>query len=221
MLFRFTPPEGAHRRARLSAPGGLESGPGALVPGLRRRVEPVPRAGYIAAARGSIYRAKRMNRIEKTARRELPVLSNRPAPLPLAGAEGLRVGLITLGCDKNTVDSERILAGLVGAGARVADDGDDADVSSQYRGLRDGEGGVDAILGVRMGRGDARRRRHGVSGPAVQGRARRRSRRSTFRPDRGGPAVRSAGTRLCRHRTRADDGAAAPRARRRRCTRRS
>lgn len=69
-----------------------------------------------------------MNRIEKTARRELPVLSNRPAPLPLAGAEGLRVGLITLGCDKNTVDSERILAGLVGAGARVADDGDDADV---------------------------------------------------------------------------------------------
>jgi ribosomal protein S12 methylthiotransferase len=69
-----------------------------------------------------------MNRIEKTARRELPVLSNRPAPLPLAGAAGLRVGLITLGCDKNTVDSERILAGLVGAGARVADDGDDADV---------------------------------------------------------------------------------------------
>jgi len=56
------------------------------------------------------------------------VLSNRPAPAALAGAAGLRVGLITLGCDKNTVDSERILGGLVGAGARIADDGDDADV---------------------------------------------------------------------------------------------
>ena len=32
---------------------------------------------------------------------------------------GPRIGLVTLGCDKNTVDSERMLAALVGHGARV------------------------------------------------------------------------------------------------------
>ena len=41
---------------------------------------------------------------------------------------GLRVGLITLGCDKNTVDSERMLAALVGNGARVSSRLEDADV---------------------------------------------------------------------------------------------
>ena len=56
------------------------------------------------------------------------MLPSRPAPAAAAGVAGLRVGLITLGCDKNTVDSERILGGLVGAGARVADDADGADV---------------------------------------------------------------------------------------------
>jgi ribosomal protein S12 methylthiotransferase len=39
-----------------------------------------------------------------------------------------RIGLITLGCDKNTVDSERLLARLASAGARVADDARAADV---------------------------------------------------------------------------------------------
>jgi ribosomal protein S12 methylthiotransferase len=38
------------------------------------------------------------------------------------------VALITLGCDKNTVDSERMLAALIGQGARVTPDADDADV---------------------------------------------------------------------------------------------
>src|SRR5690606_23681490 len=38
-----------------------------------------------------------------------------------------RVGLVTLGCDKNTVDSERLLARLASAGARVSVV-DDADV---------------------------------------------------------------------------------------------
>ncbi|TVP72306.1 MAG: 30S ribosomal protein S12 methylthiotransferase RimO [Gemmatimonadales bacterium] len=33
--------------------------------------------------------------------------------------EGPRIGLVTLGCDKNTVDSERMMASLVGHGARV------------------------------------------------------------------------------------------------------
>jgi ribosomal protein S12 methylthiotransferase len=35
---------------------------------------------------------------------------------------------VTLGCDKNTVDSERMLATLVGQGARISSDVDDADV---------------------------------------------------------------------------------------------
>lgn len=34
--------------------------------------------------------------------------------------EGLRIGLVTLGCDKNTVDSERMMAALIGHGARVS-----------------------------------------------------------------------------------------------------
>jgi ribosomal protein S12 methylthiotransferase len=41
---------------------------------------------------------------------------------------GPRIGLVTLGCDKNTVDSERIMAALVGHGARVSSDLDGADV---------------------------------------------------------------------------------------------
>lgn len=41
---------------------------------------------------------------------------------------GPRFGLITLGCDKNTVDSERLMAALVGGGAHVSSDLSDADV---------------------------------------------------------------------------------------------
>jgi ribosomal protein S12 methylthiotransferase len=43
-------------------------------------------------------------------------------------ADAPRVGLVTLGCDKNTVDSERLLARLAGAGARMTDSPADADV---------------------------------------------------------------------------------------------
>ena len=43
-------------------------------------------------------------------------------------AEGPRIGLVTLGCDKNTVDSERMMASLVGHGARVSSDVDGAEV---------------------------------------------------------------------------------------------
>ncbi|HEX9887665.1 MAG TPA: 30S ribosomal protein S12 methylthiotransferase RimO, partial [Longimicrobiales bacterium] len=43
-------------------------------------------------------------------------------------AHGPRIGLLTLGCDKNTVDSERMMAALVGHGARVTGELDDAQV---------------------------------------------------------------------------------------------
>ncbi|MEJ2203727.1 MAG: 30S ribosomal protein S12 methylthiotransferase RimO [Gemmatimonadota bacterium] len=41
---------------------------------------------------------------------------------------GPRIALVTLGCDKNTVDSERMMAALVGHGALVSSDPADADV---------------------------------------------------------------------------------------------
>ncbi|MDZ7780305.1 MAG: 30S ribosomal protein S12 methylthiotransferase RimO [Gemmatimonadota bacterium] len=41
---------------------------------------------------------------------------------------GPRIALVTLGCDKNTVDSERMMAALVGHGARVTSEVDGADV---------------------------------------------------------------------------------------------
>jgi len=41
---------------------------------------------------------------------------------------GPRIALVTLGCDKNTVDSERMMAALVGHGAQVSSDVDGADV---------------------------------------------------------------------------------------------
>jgi ribosomal protein S12 methylthiotransferase len=43
-------------------------------------------------------------------------------------AGGTRVGVITLGCDKNTVDSERIMARLAGSGADVSTDIEDVDI---------------------------------------------------------------------------------------------
>ncbi|MFW6206074.1 MAG: hypothetical protein ACOC5I_02435, partial [Gemmatimonadota bacterium] len=41
---------------------------------------------------------------------------------------GTRVAVVTLGCDKNTVDSERILSTLLGAGVELAESPEDADV---------------------------------------------------------------------------------------------
>jgi len=66
-----------------------------------------------------------------TRSKSLPVL---PAAAPAAAdvvpadAAGVRIGLLTLGCDKNTVDSERLLARLAAAGAQLAPDLADADV---------------------------------------------------------------------------------------------
>ena len=67
-----------------------------------------------------------------TRRPLLPVLGERTAPasVPALTAEpdAPRISLVTLGCDKNTVDSERQLARLLGAGARLVDDVEHADV---------------------------------------------------------------------------------------------
>lgn len=76
--------------------------------------------------------------------RELPVFPLAPEPVrpgvspevravdhtvgSVGDPSGPRISLITLGCDKNTVDSERMLASLVGNGARVGGDIDQAEV---------------------------------------------------------------------------------------------
>jgi len=58
-----------------------------------------------------------------------PDVSAVDAQVGAAGpADGPRIGLVTLGCDKNTVDSERMMAALVGHGARVSAEVDDAQV---------------------------------------------------------------------------------------------
>src|SRR5512138_621385 len=65
-------------------------------------------------------------------RTPLPVLGQRAASAPEPelppDPSAPRVRLVTLGCDKNTVDSERQLGRLLGAGARVVDEADGADV---------------------------------------------------------------------------------------------
>jgi ribosomal protein S12 methylthiotransferase len=80
----------------------------------------------------------------KATTRALPVFPLSPAPVregvprdvvaarhvaARAGdPSGPRVALVTLGCDKNTVDSERMLAALIGQGARITPEVDEADV---------------------------------------------------------------------------------------------
>lgn len=77
-------------------------------------------------------------------RRDLPVFPLSPDPIrsevdrdaqavrlelePVGPYGGPRIALVTLGCDKNTVDSERIMAALIGHGARVSSDPEGADV---------------------------------------------------------------------------------------------
>jgi ribosomal protein S12 methylthiotransferase len=76
--------------------------------------------------------------------RELPVFPVTPDPVrpevspdveavdhrlePTGPYHGPRIGLVTLGCDKNTVDSERMMAALVGHGAQVSSEVAGADV---------------------------------------------------------------------------------------------
>ena len=56
------------------------------------------------------------------------VMAVAPGSFEIGPEGGPRLGLVTLGCDKNTVDSERMMAALAGAGARVTGDVEDADV---------------------------------------------------------------------------------------------
>ena len=51
-----------------------------------------------------------------------------PRSFELGPEDGPRLGVVTLGCDKNTVDSEHMMAALVSAGARVTSDVETADV---------------------------------------------------------------------------------------------
>jgi len=68
--------------------------------------------------------------MSKVKRIELPVLQrkNGTTPVGAAGIGAPRVGILTLGCDKNTVDSERILARLAASGANAQAGFQDADV---------------------------------------------------------------------------------------------
>jgi ribosomal protein S12 methylthiotransferase len=66
-------------------------------------------------------------------RTQLPVLGPTgagaaAAPASAAVPGGARLAVVTLGCDKNTVDSERVLGRLQGAGARIAAAADGAEV---------------------------------------------------------------------------------------------
>ena len=51
-----------------------------------------------------------------------------PRSFELGPEDGPRLGVVTLGCDKNTVDSEHMMAALVSAGVRVTSDVETADV---------------------------------------------------------------------------------------------
>lgn len=74
-----------------------------------------------------------MNDKKETSRRALPVLSSPAAADESTGiftspAGDPRIGVVTLGCDKNTVDSERVMGRLAGAGVRAAPGIEGADV---------------------------------------------------------------------------------------------
>ncbi|MCY3546451.1 MAG: 30S ribosomal protein S12 methylthiotransferase RimO [Gemmatimonadetes bacterium] len=51
-----------------------------------------------------------------------------PRSFELGPEDGPRLGVVTLGCDKNTVDSEHMMAALVSAGARITSDVESAEV---------------------------------------------------------------------------------------------
>jgi len=117
-----------------------------------------------------------MNENTKTSRRTLPVLSSpvaggADAGISVARAAGLRVGVVTLGCDKNTVDSERVMGRLAGAGARVATGVEDADVVViNTCGFIDAakEESIDAILEAVRLKGEGRTRAVVAMGCLVQ-----------------------------------------------------
>ena len=67
-------------------------------------------------------------------RKSLPVMPNATAAdfeasaAVLSSGSDIRIGIITLGCDKNSVDTERVLARLAAAGAQVQEGAEGADV---------------------------------------------------------------------------------------------
>lgn len=79
------------------------------------------------------------------------VVAVAPGSFAVGPEDGPRLGLVTLGCDKNTVDSEHMMAALVSAGARVTSDVEDAEVVVVNTcGFIDAakEQSIDAILGA-------------------------------------------------------------------------
>ena len=74
-----------------------------------------------------------------------------PRSFEIGPEDGPRVGLVTLGCDKNTVDSEHMMAALAAAGARVTSDVENAEaVVVNTCGFIDAakEQSIDTILGA-------------------------------------------------------------------------
>ena len=96
---------------------------------------------------------------------------------PIGPVGGPQIGLVTLGCDKNTVDSEKMMAALVGHGAArlVRHQQRRRGGREHLRVHRIGQGAVDRDDpgGVQAQGGGAGTRggRRGMYGPAVQGRA--------------------------------------------------
>lgn len=90
-------------------PAGEDASRGRGTPGAAPDRAPGPVApGDLAAADGELGRAV--------------------AAAAAGGTGPVSVAMVTLGCDKNTVDSERILSALVGAGVEVVSSPGDADV---------------------------------------------------------------------------------------------
>jgi ribosomal protein S12 methylthiotransferase len=92
----------------------------------------------------------------RSKRMQLPVLAMREPDTLVSiarppAADAPRIGVVTLGCDKNTVDTERLLARLATAGAHVSSDAEGADVILiNTCGFIDvaKEESIDAILGA-------------------------------------------------------------------------
>jgi ribosomal protein S12 methylthiotransferase len=66
--------------------------------------------------------------LKRDSARSLPVISREPTATPKSAPIGVRVGVVTLGCDTNTVDSEHTMARLASSGAFVQNGARDADV---------------------------------------------------------------------------------------------
>ena len=105
-------------------------------------------------------------------------------------ASRMKVSVITLGCDKNTVDSERYVAQLADRGAEYTDDMADADVIVVNTcGFIDAakKESIDALVEAGRLKDDGTlqgRRRRRLHGAAPQGRADRRAARSRPLPRR-------------------------------------